>query len=149
MKQRTSLLRETGGVAIIEFALVLPLLLMVMIGIFEFGFAFREFLLVTSAAREGARMAVLLGYSDDDVKARVRDYLTKAGGVQPAMIQDIEVATDASVSAADGTTYTVKTVTARVNHNFSMIAPFGGTYGTVPLAAVAVMRVEVAAEAAP
>jgi len=137
-----SALRENAGVAMIEFALVLPILLLLITGIFEFGFTFREFLLVNGAVREGARMAVLPGYSDDDVTIRVRSYLTSAG-VKAAMIQDVGVTSD----RPDGTTYTVRTVTATVNHAFSMIAPFGGSYGTVPLTARSVMRVEIAAEA--
>ena len=93
-------------------------------------------------------MAILPGYTDDDVKARVRDYLTKAGGVRAAMIVEPVVTTGPPDSPA-GATYTVKTVAAQVNHVFSLIAPFGSTYGTVPLKAVSVMRVEVAAEATP
>lgn len=137
--------RRNDGVAIIEFALVLPILLIVIAGIFDFGFAFREYLVVTDAAREGARMAVLPGYSDDDVRARVRAYLA-AGGIQAARIQNVDVTTS-TANTEGGSTLTLKTVTGSVLHQFSLIAPFGGTYGSVPLTAVAVMRVEVAAEA--
>ena len=143
-----SVFRDSRGAVLIEFAFALPLLLLVITGIFEFGFTFREYLLVTNAAREGARMAILPGYTDDDVKARVRDYLTKAGGLQSEVILEPEVRTGPPDSPA-GATYAVKTVTARVNHTFSIIAPFGTTRGTVPLTAVSVMRVEVAAEATP
>jgi Flp pilus assembly protein TadG len=143
-----SLPGSEDGVAIIEFAFVLPVLLLIFVAIFEFGFTFREFLLVTNAAREGARMAVLPGYSDDDVKARVKSFLTAAGGLSEAVIQPVEVTT-APETGPDGSTYAVKTVTARVNHSFSMIAPFATSYGTVPLTGIAVMRVEVAAQTGP
>lgn len=140
-----SLVGDSVGAVLIEFAFALPLLMLIITGIFEFGFTFREYLLVTNAAREGARMAILPGYSDDDVKARVRDYLTKAGGLSAGVITDPEVTT----ATPDGTTYTVKTVTVRVNHTFSIIAPFGTSLGTIPLTAVSVMRSEVAAEGTP
>jgi Flp pilus assembly protein TadG len=136
---------NSDGVAMIEFALVLPILLIVITGIFDFGLAFREYLVVTDAAREGARMAVLPGYSDTDVTTRARAYLA-AGGVPTARIQSVDVATSTATTEG-GSTLTLKTVTASVLHQFSLIAPFGGNYGTIALTGVSVMRVEVAAEA--
>jgi Flp pilus assembly protein TadG len=53
-----SLARNTRGAEIAEFAAVLPLLFMVLIGIFWFGQAFRMYGTITHAAREGARAAV-------------------------------------------------------------------------------------------
>ena len=141
-----SALGDSRGAVLIEFAVELPFLLLLITGIFDFGFAFREYLLVTNAAREGARMAILPGYTDDDVRARVRDYLTKAGGVPAGMVVDAVVTTGRPDSPT-GAAYAVKTVTAQVNHVFSLIAPFSSSYGTVALKAVSVMRVEVPAEA--
>jgi hypothetical protein len=142
----TTILPESDGDVLLEFAMVLPVLLLLITGIFDFGFAFREYLLVTNAAREGARMAILPGYTDADVSARVKDYLTKAGGVRAAMIVD-PIVTTGPPDSPPGATYTVKTVTAEVDHTFSLVAPFGSKYGTVALKAVSVMRVEVAAGA--
>ena len=48
-----------------------PLLLLVMLGIMDFGFLFQRYEVVTTAAREGARVAILPGYQDADVRARV------------------------------------------------------------------------------
>src|SRR5438105_3533494 len=47
------------GQAIIEMALTLPLLLLVVLGMFDFGLLFQRFEVVTNAAREGARLGVL------------------------------------------------------------------------------------------
>ena len=63
----------------IEAALVLPLLLLVVLGILDFGLLFWRFESVTNAAREGARVAILPGYSTTDVENRVQQYLTDAG----------------------------------------------------------------------
>ena len=49
--------REERGAALVEFALALPLLLVVIAGIVDFGFTFQRYEVVTNAAREGARMA--------------------------------------------------------------------------------------------
>ncbi len=51
------------GQAIVELALTLPLLLLVLLGIFDFGLMFQRFEVVTNAAREGARVAVLPDYT--------------------------------------------------------------------------------------
>jgi len=46
--------RSDSGAEVIEFALTLPLLLLVVLGIIEFGFVFQQYEVVTNAAREGA-----------------------------------------------------------------------------------------------
>ncbi len=52
-------LARREGQSLVEFALVLPILLLIIVGILEFGIAFRTYQVVTNAAREGARTAVL------------------------------------------------------------------------------------------
>ena len=52
------LARNTRGSEIAEFAMILPLFFMILIGIFWFGQAFRIYGTITHAAREGARAAV-------------------------------------------------------------------------------------------
>lgn len=75
-------MRWTGerGAALVETAVTLPLVLLVCVGIFEFGRAYQVFQVCTNAAREGARLSVLPGTTDTDVKNRVTAYL-KAGQV--------------------------------------------------------------------
>ena len=55
-----------GGQAVIELALTLPLLLLVLTGIIDFGFQFQRYEVVTNAAREGARVGVLPEYGPAD-----------------------------------------------------------------------------------
>ena len=64
------------GTALLEMALTLPLLLLVAVGIFEFGRAFQTWEVLTNAAREGARLAVLPSSTPADTEARARAYLT-------------------------------------------------------------------------
>ena len=55
---------DESGAELIEFALSLPiLLLLVVLGIIDFGLLFRRYEVVTNAAREGARVAILPGYA--------------------------------------------------------------------------------------
>ena len=71
-------LSERRGQSLVEFALVLPILLLLVVGILELGVAFRTFQVVTNAAREGARTAVVR--TDlSDVIGRVEDYLRDGG----------------------------------------------------------------------
>ena len=49
------------GSTIVEMAIVLPLLILTIIGIIEIGLAFKDYLTVSAASREGARIAALAG----------------------------------------------------------------------------------------
>lgn len=59
-----------------EFALVLPLLLILLFGIVEFAVAFNRAQAVEASAREGARLASISTTTTGDVSARVNDALT-------------------------------------------------------------------------
>lgn len=134
------------GAELIEFALVLPLMLLVMFGIIDFGLLFQRYLVVTNAAREGARVAVLPGYTDADVQARVAQYLTAAGLTESAPPPTI----DQSVTCAGGQSVAVQRVTVQYPYSYSVVGTlvgyFGGTgFTRTGLQAVAAMRSEVAA----
>jgi len=58
MNQRFSANRDRGA-AMVEFALLLPLLLLLLFGIIDFGRALNAQITITQAAREGARLAAL------------------------------------------------------------------------------------------
>lgn len=62
------------GVAIIEFALVLPILLVLVMGIIEFGYIFNGYIILTGAAREGARVAVV---TIDDVENEINSKVNR------------------------------------------------------------------------
>ncbi len=59
------------GTTVVEMAVMAPLLVMAMLGMFEVGYAFMVKQTVTLAAREGARAAALPGGTIDDVNAAV------------------------------------------------------------------------------
>jgi len=68
-------MRSEKGAALLEAAITVPMILLVCVGIFEFGRAYQTWQVLTNAAREGARMAVIQGTSDTDIKARVVAYM--------------------------------------------------------------------------
>ena len=67
--------RSQSGAELVEFALVLPILLLVFGGIVDFGLLLQRQQVITNAAREGARLAVLPGYCSGDVEERVRRFV--------------------------------------------------------------------------
>ncbi|MGI6358032.1 MAG: TadE/TadG family type IV pilus assembly protein [Bacillota bacterium] len=58
---------DRRGQAMVEMAIVLPLLLLVLMGIIDFGRIYHGYLTVTTAAREAARQAAL-GANDDEIR---------------------------------------------------------------------------------
>ena len=71
--------RNERGAAIIETAITLPILLLVAVGIFEFGRAYQTSQVLTNAAREGARIAILPATAPGAAEAMVRSYLGMGG----------------------------------------------------------------------
>ena len=134
------------GSQLIEFSLVFPLLLLVMLGIIDFGFLFQRYEVVTNAAREGARIAVLPGYAQADVEARVNQYLTAAGVTGTPVITFMEP------QAVDvgGVCMTLTGVQVEYPHSYDFVGPIVTLFGasaltTRNLTATAWMRYEGAA----
>jgi Flp pilus assembly pilin Flp len=75
--------RDESGAAMVEFALVVPLLLMILVGIMEFGRAWNLQQVITDAAREGARRAVV---RDGDTSTKVGT--DEAPGTVPSVVVD-------------------------------------------------------------
>ena len=86
--------RNQRGAALIETAITIPLVLLVSVAIFEFGRAYQTWQVLTNAAREGARIAVLEGQTDPQVTTTVRNYLTggrlpNAGTARSSIVRNV------------------------------------------------------------
>ena len=104
-KHRRARAGSERGAALLEVALTLPLLLLVATGIFEFGRAYQTWQILTNAAREGARVAVLPGMDDNAVEERVVEYMTsgllpRADDADISIDRDTEVDIGASTASA-------------------------------------------------
>lgn len=123
------------GVASIEFAIVLPLLLLMIFGTIEFGLLFYNKQVITNASREGAR-AGITHQSSASVRQIVRDYC-----------QDklIGLSTHPDVADSDITVTppdAQNDMTVTVNINYSLFfAPLIGISQTT-LSARTIMRME-------
>ena len=96
----TRLFRSQRGTALIETALILPLLLLLCVGIFEFGRAYQTWEVLTNAAREGARVAILPNTTTADATARVREFLQVGGLAYDASVGVAVTNTTVSMGAA-------------------------------------------------
>jgi Flp pilus assembly protein TadG len=71
--------RRRDGQAVVEFALVLPVFILLVFGAIEFGRAYYDLHLLTNAAREGARRGSLPNQLETDVSDAVQDFLESVG----------------------------------------------------------------------
>lgn len=118
------------GQALVETALVLPMFLILILGIVDFGRAYQQHITVSGAAREGARLGVT-GVPANEITARAA---LAAGDMAIAVQVD-------NACGAAGTSLTV-----RVEHVYTPITPLGqfvtGLGGPIPLRGSADMRLE-------
>jgi hypothetical protein len=71
------------GQSIVETALILPVIILLLMGIFEFSRIFGSYLLITYTGRESARMAAV-GKSDEEIILNVHE---KSGLLDLANLQ--------------------------------------------------------------
>lgn len=93
------------GQAIVEFALVAPILILLIMGIFEFGRLWMTMNVLSGAAREGVRVAAITAPDVDLVKNTVQNYLSSSN-ITPGSI---------SVTGPDAASEV--TVTVQITYN--------------------------------
>ena len=127
--------------AMVEMVIVLPLLLMMLFAIMEFGVLFGRWQTVTNAAREGARTAVVFRTECDvdavrtEVKNVVKNY---ASGIGITLAD-----TDITVSGVCGTKNTSSTVDVVHPYTFTVLPGFAPSVNpTIDLVGNSVMRNE-------
>ena len=87
------------GANLVEFAILAPLLIIMVLGIVEFGWLFGQFNDVRHGAREGARFAAVDGGTENDIQQRVCTSMDGlSAGISELRIQLIDSGTAASVS---------------------------------------------------
>lgn len=120
--------RDDEGAAAVEFALVLPILLLIIFAIIDFGRMFNAQLVVNDAARETARAAAVLN-DTDQAEARGRAAASGIGTV---------TATVTTPCSGDPTA----DATAEVTYQFTFATPLSfmiGANGTKTLKSTSVM----------
>lgn len=120
-----SRMKQDDGSSSIEFALILPVLVLLLLGIFQFGITYNNYLAITHAAREGARMAAVGQFDQATVTAQ-------AYPVSPTAI---------TVNYPNGDAHG-ETVEVTVRYNITIDLPMFGIQN-IPLTSRARMRIEV------
>jgi Flp pilus assembly protein TadG len=132
-----------AGVAVVEFALVAPLLLILVFGIIDLGRAYSTLNQLAASAREGARFAAVLpnpvsSSAVAQVRETVKQFSLRQLGGAPVTDDQIAVTLDNSVGAV--------TVAIRA-YPFQLVTPLVGVVGlrTIPITRQATFRWERAA----
>ncbi len=141
MKTKTIIKGQNGG-AIVEFAIILPILISLLFGIVEFGLLLYDQQIITNASREGARAGVVIGLDrstseEQDISKSVAatycsDYLiTFSDNANPLTI----TATSTGTHFEDELTVTVTYL-----YDFLVLKSFG--LGPISLTERTTMRLE-------
>ena len=140
---RTRLVRNERGAALLETAITIPIILLIAVGIFEFGRAYQTSQVLTNAAREGARIAILSATTDAEVQTTVRNYMT-SGGLPNATTAAVDINRNVELG-----TNTASRVT--INYPFQfivlnpvvrLVSPGSRTGDPLTMQSVALMRNE-------
>jgi Flp pilus assembly protein TadG len=145
---RRSRLTNERGQALLETAITLPIVLLVAVAIFEFGRAYQTVQIVTNAAREGARIAILSTSSDAMVQTRVTDYL-RTGQLANYSAATVNINRNGTVQVGTGTA-SASIVTVSYPFSFMVLNPVArlitrnSTMGSAPftMSSSAAMRNE-------
>lgn len=63
---------DKKGQSMVETAMILPIIILLFLGMFEFSRIFGSYLLITHASREGARLAAI-GKTDAEIQANIEN----------------------------------------------------------------------------
>lgn len=125
---------DQTGQSLVEFALVGMTFFIIIFGVFDLGRAVYQYNLLSSSAREGARVAVLQSNTDADVIDRAVQ--SSAGMLTSG---DVTISGSRTCSAVP-----CPSVTVTVSHVFSPVTPLIGTLigGSITMTASSTMVVE-------
>lgn len=133
---RTPSRRRWGdqGAAAVELALVLPVLLLLVLGVIDFGRALQQQMLLTEAVREGARVGALNGTATD-MQNQVKSLM--GPGITPTFTTTTPC-TSGSMLGSDSK-LTVKFTFSSVTPVFALIQYFGGSSTGITISATGMM----------
>jgi len=132
--------RSQRGAAVVEFAIVLPLLLVILFGIVEFGLLFYNKQVLTNASREGAR-AGIAHKSEADIVKIVKDYCRGTQSSSRLISLDTEVEPTVQVTGVKGSYG--KDLTVNVKYKYTFLVPnLFGSGPNLELNARTVMKME-------
>ena len=129
-------MRQRKGQALVEMALILPLLLLLLFGIIEFGRVMSAGIIVTHGARDGARYGAV-GATDSEIVTRIQ---TKSA----AVLYDAEDPTKLSIEIERTGPVKGGDIQVKVSYKVTLYMPLIPeiTGNPVTVAGTSVMRIE-------
>lgn len=127
--RRHRIIKNEKGASAVEFALILPILIILVFGIVQFGIAFNNYITITHAAREGARIAAV-DLNNPDLKNIIIERAYPVS-ITP---DDIVISTPEGTDIGDP-------VEVEITYNISITIPLVGSWD-IPLKNKAIMRLE-------
>lgn len=106
------------GQALVEFVFVLPLFLVLVLAVVDFGMGLHAWISVTNGAREGARLG--------SVEATAGEIETKVRQVTNTLDQSKLTVTTTNAQGDPG-----EGVTVKVDYKYKLITPLGGIIGVL------------------
>jgi Flp pilus assembly protein TadG len=97
MKKRAAF-RSERGQSMTEFALVLPLIVLLLFGIIEFGMTFNDYISLTDAVRAGGRKGAVARHDSDPVGATIAQVRDTGEDLNPA---DLQIEVESSWNVGD------------------------------------------------
>ena len=122
--------RRTSGQALVETAFVLPILLLLLLGLFDFGRAVFAYNAVSNSAREAVRLAIV----DQNGAAVTAEGKRAALGLEAPAV-DVNFSQSCAIIGC--------TATVTVQYQWSAITPIiGGLIGPITLSSTTDMPIE-------
>jgi Flp pilus assembly protein TadG len=108
-------MKKEKGQSLVEFALILPILLIILIGVVDLGRMYYAYIIITDAAAEGATYAAINPNDISEIENRAR----AACGDIAAGVQSVQVTCPTCPSAESG-----DTVTVSISYDYVVLTPF-------------------------
>lgn len=149
---------DQRGASAVEFAIIMPLLVVFVFGIVEFGIMYYDKAVITNACREGARAGILWGDprpDEPEIRRVIYDYLAaNPDGTEPKMLisfapDKVDLIPPPTECDPDNGVTNV-TVTVKYDYNYLIIPNILGAFfvdqpfsdGTTSIVARTIMRCE-------
>ncbi len=131
--------RAGAGQALVEFALVFPVFVLLLAGMIDFGLGLYSYMSLISAAREGARLGVTACTATDCASAVQAKVTASSNGLAPTVT--VACANTAGTAEACTSSASGHSVTVTASYTYHMIWPL--TFGTqIPMGSSVKMMLE-------
>lgn len=101
-------LRDAKGIAAVEFAIIGPVLLLILVGLFVFGIALNNYVILTNAAESGA-LQFAISRGDSSPWTNTRNAIFNAAPTLPQANLTITLSVNGTVCASDSACQTALT----------------------------------------